>query len=179
MKTKPTTVDAIDIHAHHRYAFDQASLDPTFLTEPTLIAPHSKIAGISNIFSSKWEELFDIQKRSSTWAHFTPPSLYSFQSNRFFSYCLLPDLYWECENEEENPRSTSFELPPLFAFQKTKRPSKKEIVNLASLMQKDKNESMIDFEKDKNSIITLLEALEKLNKLLSQIHSKKLQYQKG
>lgn len=179
--TKPVTIDSIDITVHNRYAKDQATLDPIFLTEPQIVAPHSEITGTSSIFSSKWEELFDIHQRNVSWAYFSPPEMYFSQSNRFFSYCLLPDLYWEMEEEEDKEKKEPEDEPPptVFSFQKKKRPSKKDILTLTALMQKEDGAPLVYFEKDKCAIINLIEAIEKLNKLLAHVQSRKLQYQKG
>ena len=46
-------------------------------------------------------------------------------------------------------------------------------------MQKEASTSMIYFEKDKGIIMNLLESIEKLNKMLAHVQSRKLQYQKG
>lgn len=178
MSTKPVTFDSIDITVHNRYAKDQETLDPIFLTEPQMIAPHSEITGTSSIFSSKWAELFDIYKPNISWAHFSPPEMYYSQSNRFFSYCLLPDLYWDMEDEEEKEKKEPV-AEILFSFQRKKRPSKKEILSLLSVMQKEDGTSLLYFEKDKGTIVNLIDAIEKLNKLLAHVQSRKLQYQKG
>jgi hypothetical protein len=178
MKTKPVTFDSIDISVHKRYALDQEALDPLFIGEIQQVAHHSEITGTSSIFSSKWEDLFDIYKRNITWAHFSPPDMYYSQSNRFFSYCLLPDLYWDMNPEEDGTEKE--QAPPVFfAFQRKKRPTKKQIVTLSSLMQKEASTPMIYFEKDKGIIMNLLDSIEKLNKMLAHVQSRKLQYQKG
>lgn len=179
MSTKPVTFDSIDITVHNRYAKDRETLDPIFLTEPQIIAPHSEITGTSSIYSSKWAELFDIYQRNVSWAHFSPPDMYFSQSNRFFSYCLLPDLYWDMEDDDEKKEEK--EAPPeiVFSFQRKKRPTKKEIISLSALMKKEEGTSLVYFEKDKGTIINMIDAIEKLNKLLAHVQSRKLQYQKG
>jgi hypothetical protein len=180
MKTKPVTFDSIDIAVHNRWAEDQAKLDPTFILEPRIVAPHSEITGCSSIFSSKWEELFDIHKRSNSWAHFSPPTTYFHQSNRFFSYCLLPDLYWGSDQDEDIDLEKPLTLPSIFSDEKKKRPSKKEIFSLTALIKKeDLGDSLVAFEKDKNAILSLIDSIEKLNKLLAMVQSRKAQYQKG
>ena len=82
-------------------------------------------------------------------------------------------------NPEED--GSEKEEPPVvfFAFQRKKRPTKKQIVALSSIMQKEASTPMIYFEKDKGIIMNLLESIEKLNKMLAHVQSRKLQYQKG
>ena len=110
MKTAPVTFDSIDISVHQRYAKDQALLDPTFLAETQLVAHHPEITSISRIYSSKWEELFELYKRSSSWAFFCPPSQYLSQSKRFFSHCLLPTISWSVATEGSDSKSSSARL---------------------------------------------------------------------
>ncbi|MBM3207180.1 MAG: hypothetical protein FJZ57_01040 [Chlamydiae bacterium] len=179
MKNKPVTIASLDITAHKRYAVDQEMLDPTFIIEPQFIAPHSEITGTSSIYASKWEELFEIHKRSTTWAHFEPPPSYFHQSNRFFSYCLLPNFYVEMSEEKTEEDTSPQSLSEIFADKKLKKISKQELIDLISLNKTSDYANSLSLENDKQIILSLLDSIEIINKMISQVHSKKLQYQKG
>jgi hypothetical protein len=164
------TIDNIGMPAHNRYAKDKALLDPIFLTEPQLIAPHVPNNSVSSIYSSKWEELFDIQKKNLPWAVFSPPPHFLSRSHRLFSYhffvCLAQDEDEGEPSDEENEDSSLFE-------------KKKKALSQLMQLQRAKEDVLLLFEKDRSCIVSLLDAIEKLERLLAHIHSRKLQYQKG
>jgi hypothetical protein len=179
MKNKPVTIDSLDISVHKRYAIDQESLDTVYIHEPQLIAPHSKITGTSSIYSSKWEELLEVHKRSTTWANFEPPHGYFHQSNRFFSHCLLPDLYTGIHQDQKENEEALVSIGEIFAEKKQKKISKQELFDLISLEKSSDPLYALGVENDKKNIVSLLESIEKINKMLSDIHARKLQFQKG
>ncbi len=166
MKTTPTTIDNFDIKVHERYAQDQQVFDKTFILEAQLLSPSFDKVATSAIYSSKWEELFELGMKNAPWAAFSPPPAYARQPNRFFSYRILPSIYVEetdedGEEEEEEERKEN------------------EILKKAQEVKKDKNQDSFLFERDKTAVINLLKAVVSLNQLLGQINARKLQYQKG
>lgn len=171
MKTKATTIDNFDIKIHERYAQDQVALDKTFIVESALLSAHFEITGTSSIYSSKWEELFELNIRNIPWAAFTPPPRYHKQAKRFFSYRILPTIYVEDEDEETGEEQQHEES------EEKKRA--KEILKKAHSAKKGASEDPYLFERDKSTIINLLQSVVHLNKLLTQVYSRKLQYQKG
>lgn len=161
---KAVTIDQLDIKDHVRWAQDQKDYDVSFIQESLLVAPHPEILGTSVIYPSKFEELFELQKRNLPWASFSPPKNFHMFSKRFFSYRLFPNIYWEDKDEEE---SSEDENPSHDLIQEVIRIKKK----------KEQIQSL--FEKDKSAILNLLESIRWVNQLLKQINARKLQYQKG
>ncbi len=94
---KSVTIDNIGVQAHRRYAKDKAELDPTFLTEPLLLVPHVPSNSLSAIYSSKWEELFDL-KGNSSWANFSPPPEFHLASSRLFRFDTFRP-FWDTDAE--------------------------------------------------------------------------------
>lgn len=172
--TKPVTIDQISIKEHQRYAEDQKHLDLSFIKESPLVAPHPGITGTSAIYSSKWEELFEIQKKNLPWAQFMPPEEYFSQANRFFSYVIIPSILVD-DNQEEGEKSNDEEDEEIEDMLERKFSVFMKIIKA----KKHPDQSNTLFERDKTSILNLLDELKRLNKLLAQINSRKLQYQKG
>jgi hypothetical protein len=162
---KAITIDQLDIKDHVRWAQDQEEYDISFIKESGLIAPHPEILGTSIIYPSKLEELLELQKRNPPWASFFPPKNFHMFSKRFFSYRVFPNIYWEEKDEEEE--SSENQDRNLDLIQKIIRTKKKE------------NQSQSLFEKDKSTMLSLLESIQWINQLLKQINARKLQYQKG
>jgi hypothetical protein len=167
---KAVTIDNFDIKVHERYAQDQFKLEPKYLTETNLVAPHSEITGTSAIYSSKWEELFEIHLRNISWAAFTPPPKYTTQPNKFFTYRILPNISFEDEREQDDGEQDQ---------QEEKQKKNQELLEKVLKAEKGKSDPVHVFEKDRTAIVSLLEAAKFLNQLLQHIQSKKLQYQKG
>jgi hypothetical protein len=167
---KAVTIDQLDIKDHVRWAQDQEGYDVSFVKESHLVAPHPEISGTSIIYPSKFEELFELQKSNLPWASFSPPKNFHMFSKRFFSYRLFPNIYWEDENkdnEEEHEKDSSEEG------------SNHDLIQEILRVKKFGNHTQSLFEKDKSTIINLLESIKWINQLLKQINARKLQYQKG
>ncbi len=165
------TIDNIDIKAHERYAKDQAELDPFFLDEPHLTISHSLIISTSTIYKSELEELLGPAK-SSSWAHFCLPPFCSMQANRLFSYCVLPFIFSPFsleqetdEEEEESPLLQKQHLPKI----------KKAVKKYTPASAK----APIYLEKDRSSILLLLDKIDELDGMIRHILTRKTQYQKG
>ncbi|HSW87194.1 MAG TPA: DUF5399 family protein [Rhabdochlamydiaceae bacterium] len=164
------TIDKLDIKVHERYAQDQQKLDTSYIKESASIAPHSEIIGTSSIYSSKWEELFEIQAKNISWANFSPPPGYQFQARRFFSYLIAPSIpLWE-EDQEEVESDT----------EEDKGEMKKSLLDLLTSVKSDKKGGISHLiEKEKTILLNLFDSIKELNTLLKHINSRKIQYQKG
>jgi hypothetical protein len=163
---KAVTIDQLDIKDHVRWAQDQTAQDVVFLQESQIVALHPEILGMTTIYPSKLEELFELQKKNLPWATFSPPQQYQMFSRRFFSYRLFPNILWK-EGEESEDEGNEEEL------------LQNDLIQAVMGVKKLSSQSGSLFEKDKAAILNLLEAIKWINKLLLQINARKLQYQKG
>lgn len=166
---KGVTIDKLDIKDHLRWAQDQEVLESAFVTEASLVAHHPEILGMSIIYPSKFEELFELQKKNQHWASFTPPPNFQLFRKRFFSYRLFPTIHWEDAEEKEGEDNDTQEdnTPEL------------DLVRLIAQVTSQGARPSALFEKDKDTMLSLLESIKWLSKLLRQINARKLQYQKG
>ncbi|MGC1879299.1 MAG: DUF5399 family protein [Rhabdochlamydiaceae bacterium] len=164
---KAVTIDQLDIKDHVRWAQDQEDYDISFVNESHLVAHFPEILGTSVIYPSKFEELFELQKRNLPWAAFAPPKNFYLFSKRFFSYRLFPNLDWENEKGEEEGKKDSSEEEDFALIQEVTR------------IKKFANQTQPLFDKDRGTILNLLESIKWINHLLKQINARKLQYQKG
>jgi hypothetical protein len=160
---KAVTIDQLDIKEHVRWAQDQETYDISFVKESHLVAPHPEILGTSVIYPSKFEELFELQKRNLPWASFTPPENFAMFGKRFFSYRLFPNIYWEDREEEKEGENED----------------RQDLIQEVIKIKKFGNQTQSVFEKDKSVVLNLLGSIRWINRLLKQINARKLQYQKG
>lgn len=164
---RPITIDELDIKEHKRYAVDQKNLDTHYITDAATISAHFEIASISTLFPSQFELLFELQQRNRPWAFFLPPLKYHLQSNRFFSYCLLPSIKINDQEKREKEKEEEEEETDPILLKKIKQAIK------------GKRQTLADFEREKTTLISLVESIQHLDKILVQINTKKQQYQKG
>jgi hypothetical protein len=164
---KAVTIDKLDIKDHLRWAQDQEVLNTAYLTEASIVAPHPEILGMSMIYPSKLEELFELQKKNQHWASFSPPKNYYLFGKRFFSYRLFASIHWK-EDSEENKEGED-----------SGKESDQDLIQTIIRVKKLGNQSSNLFEKDKGAMLGMLESIKWINKLLKQISGRKLQYQKG
>ena len=157
------TVDQIGIEAHKRYAVDQENLESSYITDSSMIPQHLEIAGTSAIYSSKWEELFEINLKNIPWAAFSPPPKYFSHRNRFFSHALIPGILWSEEDESEEDEERENER-------------KKQNETLHAIIEAISSRKI---KGDGSALLNLIESVKFLNSLLKEINSRKLQYQKG
>ena len=121
--------------------------------------------------TSQWEELFEVPRGNTPWAHFETPERFHLVAKRLFSYRLFPTIYWDDEMEKEEDGEDERE--------EEEGREGADLIKQVLAQAKNINESPALFEKDKTIIVTLLESIKDLNALLGQINARKLQYQKG
>jgi hypothetical protein len=158
---KATTIDQIPLKDHVRWAQDQQQLDPVFVTEASIVASHPEILGMSLIYPSRLEELLEMQKKNQHWASFSPPKNFHLFGKRFFSHRLFPNIEWEDWKDEEVEGGEPDLMQTLMKLKTTGA----------------HNTTL--FEKDRCTMLGMLESIQWINKLLKQINALKLQYQKG
>ncbi len=156
------TIDNLGIKEHLRWAQDQEVLDSVYVTEASVVAPHPEILGMSVIYPSRFEELFDLQKKNQHWASFSPPKNFHLFGRRFFSHRLFPSIDWEdAKDDEREEESQGQDL----------------IQALLEIEKGNQHESL--FEKDRATMLGMLQSIKWISQLLKQINGRKLQYQKG
>lgn len=166
---KAVTIDNLDLKVHEQYARNQVTLDSSFIIDAQEISSHFELIGTSSIYSSKWEELFEIGIRNIPWALFSAPLSFKLQSNKYFRHKLFPSLDLEEalteEKEEDSQEEESEENLELI----------KKILNA----RKGKYQTAQMFELEKSTLLNFFNSVKSLSRLLSQINARKLQYQKG
>ncbi len=167
---KGVTIDNLDIKDHLRWAKDQEILDVSFVSDAGVVALHPEVMGMSMIYPSKLDELFELQKINQHFANFAPPMQFHLFAKRFFSYRLFPSIHWENDEESENEEEGKSE---------DELDVNHDLIQAVTRIKKLGNQASSLFEKDKDAILNLLESIKWINDLLKQIHGKKLQYQKG
>ena len=162
---KAVTIDNFDMKVHEQYARNRVSFDPTFIVDAQDLSPHFEIGGTSSIYSSKWEELFEIGARNIPWALFAAPPTFKFNTNRYFRFSILPTLEEILDYDEEEEEEASEQ--------------KKHVRQKILSAKKTKKQTHEMFENERTALLNFFDSAKVLNKLLLHINARKLQYQKG
>lgn len=158
MTVKPRTIDNLGVDASVRYAKDQELYEARYIEEARLIPQKTEISVAMPYVPSEFDQFFSLGKTVS-WALFSPPPTYYSGDKALFSYLLIPSL-----GDYEKLEASS-----------------DRIESLESVLDQEKDSSS-DQEKDKRerkTLAALFECIEKLNKALVLINSRRNQYQRG
>lgn len=158
---KIKSIAELELDHHIRWAKDVERYE-VIAKELSTSIPHPETVGTSSIYSSKLSELFDLEKKNH-WATFVPPDN-MIDTKRCFSHQLLPESLEEKSNLKEPLSEETNQTEQL-------------IERVSKLLALKKTNSSL--EKDKDAVFNLLHSIEWINKLLTQINARKLQYQKG
>lgn len=157
------TIDQYDLKEHVRWAKDQAVRDSSLIHTPTDSNFYPDTGATSAIYSSELEALFEWERGMRPWANFSPPHNLFLFNKRFFSYRLFPHIKSteeEDDEEEQEEKKDRGLMAQILAIHADKKPRAL-------------------FEKDKRSILSLLEAVREVDAMLAQVFSAMLRYQKG
>lgn len=155
MTTKSRTIDNLGADASIRYARDKELFEPKFIEESRFVSGKTEIPSLKPYAPSEFDQMFSSRKTSS-WASFSAPPESLTNPNTLFSYQLIPSLGEGIQDDG-----------PLFledALQKMKGSKKK----------KSKKE-----EEEKEILSLLLACIQKIDKSLALINSRRNQYQRG
>jgi len=151
----PLTIDKYPTEVHNRFAQDQIQFDSHLIEESHFIPYQTEIGVVDPIFSPEHDALFEITQKSPTWAAFTPPPGYSEQSKRFFGYQIISGI------DPHAAAELFYEELEKYFLKKKQKLSENQI------------------GRPKKKVIALLEVIEVLNQLLSEIRARIHQYAKG
>jgi hypothetical protein len=148
-----TTIDNLDIKEHVRWIQDQAQVDVTLIKEARQVASQSEVMGVSCIYPSFCEELFEWHKRNQPWALFSPPPRQRPLGKHYFSYRLFERKGHEGEEGDD--------LEPISHKVAQVQPTGAV------------------WERDRAILLQALHLIRSLERLLGQLIGRKCQYQKG
>jgi len=161
MTVKPRTIDNLGMEPSVRYARDQESIDFRMLEDSKIMPKRLEISVTKPYVPSEFEKLFSLD-RTVHWALFSAPPEYEAHTRLLFSYQLIPSL-----GTYEKQEADSDKLSALADALNKPRKRKKN--------DKDQQEE----EQERKTLLALLKCIEKLDRTLVFINSRRNQYQRG
>jgi len=163
MTTNPKTIDNLGFEASVRWASDQDKTDTKIISESKSVPLKTQVATTEPFFSSQIEELFAFNKKNVSFAKFEAPKGYHSHQVPLFTFQLLPSM-GTYEKQEANKEKID-------AIKKDKEESKKKKKN----QQSEEELKLEEIE----CVANMLDKIGVLDKYLSMINARRLQYHKG
>lgn len=174
MSTRFKTIDNLGIDQSIRYAEDQEFLDEKFLK----YAPIHTQTEVDVSIPSYWDQyelLFQTKKRHQSWAEFFIPPFYNEQKKRLFTHLILPFL-----GSRDNYEILKRKIKERINRDKLRYEEEKKKRFQQGLEYDWEEELNRDAaEKESKTLVSLIELINFLDKILEEINSRRNQYQKG
>lgn len=167
----PRTIDNLGIEVSTRYAEDLKELDQKLLIEARGIREQTEIEITHPFFLTELEILLEPQKQQ-TWATFIPPMGYFEQKKRFFGFQLISSL----GSEEKHEKQIQKIISQLKTLSRKKRQGDRQNQDN---QQEDNNPEKEYHEKEKKTLVSVLQTIMYLDKEIQEINARRGQYHKG
>jgi hypothetical protein len=170
----PRTIDNLGVDASTRYAVDQQEFDNKILKEARGIQRQAEVDVTIPSFSSEFDILFDVAKRNTPWAQFSMPDNYNDQRKRLFTYQIIPSLGPQDKTESQEKKILAH-----LKEQARKQDEGKKDQNKEDRSSWEEDQEIVEQEKEQKILAQLLKNLLMLDKCMSDITARRMQYQKG
>lgn len=168
--TKPVTIDNLGIDSSRRYAQDVTQTDTEFFQDSGRVSQQTSVLATSPRIS-EFDELFGTLIRVPSWASFSPPPNFTSHARNLFSYQLIPSLGAQSELD------TCIELVENYQDDSSRGEVKRQTDQEQS--RQDNNQEANEEESDKKKILSMLQSVQRLDRILELINSRKGEFQKG
>ena len=169
----PRTIDNLGLDASNRYAADQQEFDHKILKESRVVPRQAEVDVTEPSYSSEFDLLFDIGKKNTPWAQFCMPKNYNEQRKRLFTYQIIPSLGPQDKTESQEKKILAH------LQEKAKQQDEKKDKNKKDSPSWEENQEKEEQEKEQKILVQLLKNLLMLDKCMSDISARRMQYQKG
>ncbi len=169
------TIDNLGLDASSRYAEDQKHLDEKIIKEARAIAPQTIIDVTQPVYPTEFEVLFELSKRNIPWAEFAAPKKYNEQKKRLFTHQTIPSLGSPDKKESQIQK---IQAKVQAQSEKWKEEQDKEPTSDPNkkFLQERKFEQL---EKEKKILMKLFDNVLYLDKDITDMNSRRTQYQRG
>ena len=170
---EPKTIDNLGIETSIRWAQDQAFLDKTLTKESPFITLSTTVDVATPFYKSEFDLLFHVNDRFAPWASFLAPQGYHLQKKRLFTFQTIPSL-----GEEEFLSAQMQKIRGKVDRAKELRAQRRREGKGSEYGWEDEKEEEEEVRESK-SLIALLEYLQLLDGMMTQISARRSQYSKG
>lgn len=162
MTVKSRTIDNLGIETSSRYARDKAQLDTKLIEDSRFIPQKTEVSVVKPYLPTEFEEYL-MAGTLTLWASFEPPPEHLVYTKPLFSYQLIPSLGGYEKQEADSDKLEALEDTLNKSFKEGKRDNQQQ--------QED--------ERERKTLLNLLQVIGKLDRTLGLINSRRNQYQRG
>lgn len=159
MSIKPRTIDNMGVETSSRYARDQAQLDRKLIDESRFIPFKTEVSTAKPYLPTEFDEYLT-SPQVRLWASFSPPPESLTFSGMLFSYALIPSLGGYEKQEADTDKLEALEDSLNKSF-------------------KEGGKDQPEEERERKILLHFLKTVEKLDRTLTLINSRRNQYQRG
>lgn len=160
--SKPRTIDNMGIETSSRYARDKTALDSKLIEDARFIPLKTEVSVVRPYISTEFE-MYLAPDKLTLWASFSPPPEYLSYGKPLFSYQLIPSLGGYEKQEDDTDKLEAME----------------DTINKSFREGKQDGQEHHEEERERKTILTLLQVIGKLDRTLTLINSRRNQYQRG
>lgn len=169
------TIDNLGIDSYVRYAQDQEYLDKELLKDSRLVPSQTEVDVVKPFYSSEYEHMFETTRRNRGWAEFYKPLGYGDKKRSIFTFQILPQL-----GTEEMFLMQSTKIREKIERDRKKNKEKQEDRRRKGLPNDFEDDlELQEEEKESQALLSLIENICILDKILIEINSRRNQFQKG
>lgn len=170
---EPRTIDNLGVETSVRWAEDQHYFDQSIIKESPYITRATLIDVAIPFYKSEFDTLFQTTFRFAPWAALTAPQGFLFQKMRLFTYQAIPSL-----GSDELLSAQIQKIREKVEAAKEERAQNRAIGKGREYPWEDEREEEEELRQSK-TLIVLLEYIQMLDSLMTQINSRRSQYSKG
>lgn len=164
MSIKPKTIDNLGIESSIQYAKNQKGLDSRLVQDSFWVPQKTEVSVTRPYIPSEYDQMFN-PVRTVQWALFSAPPEYEVHVRNLFSFQLIPSLG---DDEKNEARIEALEAAENGLREKKKKRSSPE------QWHEDSQE-----EKERQTLLALFQCIQRLDRALALMNSRRNQYQRG
>ncbi|HSX11270.1 MAG TPA: DUF5399 family protein [Chlamydiales bacterium] len=159
---KPRTIDNMGIETSSRYARDKSTLDSKMIEDARFIPQKTEVSVVKPYVSTEFE-MYLAPGKLILWASFAPPPEYLSYGKPLFSYQLIPSLGGYEKQEADSDKLEALE----------------DTINKSFKDRQDEGHEQQEEERERKTLVGLLQTIGRLDRTLTLINSRRNQYQRG
>jgi len=161
MPVEPRTIDNLGIETSSRYAKDREIFDKRLIEESRFIPTKAEVSVLKPYAPASFSEYLS-PAVLTLWASFEPPPELLMTGRAFFTHSLIPSLGGSEKQEADADKLEALE----------------DTLNKGFKGGRDQEDSQEE-ERERQVLLTLMQMLGKLDRVLEMVNSRRNQYQRG
>lgn len=158
------TISNLGIEPYIRYEDDRRYFEPDLSEKENIIHAQVVKDSLDPIYISEYDALFSLGRTKSFWSKIIAPESYVSKSGRIFMHCITPAL--------RNQELVDSYISKIENLVKSEQQKRQKFVKY-----KTKEQEVVDVEGE--TLVSLLENVQKLHRIVETVDNERFRYSKG